>query len=109
MTTLRACALLRYIPVIMPVPGFLQSFADKAQSAINASPLGSLTQQNSGGSASNRSHTIESISNQLRVMSQQYSYVHPRFVIAITHHLLQRYKSHTEGNHRREERHPRLS
>ncbi len=60
----------------MPVPGFLQSFADKAQSAINASPLGSLTQQNPGGSASNRSHTIESFSNQLRVISQQYSYVH---------------------------------
>ncbi|KAF8350009.1 Eisosome component PIL1-domain-containing protein [Amanita rubescens] len=61
----------------MPVPGFLQSFADKAQSAINASPLGSLTQQNTGGSASNRSHTIESFSNQLRVISQQYSVTSP--------------------------------
>ena len=58
----------------MPVPGFLASIADKAQNAINTSPLGSLTQQSSDGSSGHR-HTLDNISNQLRVISQQYSYV----------------------------------
>jgi len=64
-----------HLPVTMT--SFFQSLADKAQSAINASPLGSLTQQNPGGSAANRSHALDSISNQLRVISQQYSVTTP--------------------------------
>ena len=67
MTTVRA-AVQHYT---MPVPGFLTSFADKAQSAINTSPLASLTSDGSSG----HKHTLESFSNQLRVISQQYSYV----------------------------------
>lgn len=53
----------------MPVPGFLSSFADKAQNAINTSPLASLSDGSSG-----HKHTLDSLSNQLRVISQQYSY-----------------------------------
>lgn len=53
----------------MPVPGFLASFADKAQNAINASSLASH-QQNPDGSLGS---TIDSISNQLRVIGHQYS------------------------------------
>ncbi|KAK2461867.1 hypothetical protein APHAL10511_006330 [Amanita phalloides] len=61
----------------MPVPGFLASFADKAQNAINASPLAGMTQQNPDGSLGHKSHAVESISNQLRVISQQYSSTTP--------------------------------
>ncbi|KAF8640870.1 hypothetical protein AX17_000518 [Amanita inopinata Kibby_2008] len=80
----------------MPVPGFLASFADKAQSAINASPLAAHLPSAHGSrppnpeaaaqSSSNdqsapqgglKSHTLESISNQLRAFSQQYSSTSP--------------------------------
>jgi hypothetical protein len=69
----------------MPVPGFLTSFADKAQSAINSSPLGphlptahpNQSSSDASQSASYKSHTLESISNQLRVISYQYSSASP--------------------------------
>lgn len=75
----------------MPVPGFLASFADKAQSAINASPLAahlpSHNRPNSPDASSqppanqaaaqggHRSHALESISHQIRTLGQQYSCV----------------------------------
>lgn len=74
----------------MPVPGFLASFADKAQSAINASPLAShLPSSNprptspdsaaqtpaneAAAQGGQRSHALESIQYQLRAFGQQYS------------------------------------
>lgn len=76
---------------IMPVPGFLASFADKAQSAINATPLaghlGSAGRPSSADPASqpsttdaaahsnSKSHTLEHLSHQFRSMQQQFSYV----------------------------------
>lgn len=78
----------------MPVPGFLASFADKAQSAINATPLaGHLPTSHSHGRPSSpdsapqpsandaagqggaKSHTFEALSYQFRSMQQQFSYV----------------------------------
>ncbi|KAJ6604719.1 Eisosome component PIL1-domain-containing protein [Mycena vulgaris] len=49
----------------MPVPGFLASFADKAQSAI------------SGALPSHDPHALESIQHQLRSLGQQYSTTTP--------------------------------
>ncbi|KAL4261138.1 Eisosome component PIL1-domain-containing protein [Pleurotus pulmonarius] len=76
----------------MPVPGFLASFADKAQSAINASPLAghlpnvgghgrpvspdASTQPSANEAAAqggHRSHAFESLQYQLRSFQQQYS------------------------------------
>jgi hypothetical protein len=74
---------------IMPVPSFLASIADKAQSAINASPLAghlpssgrasspdSSAQQPANEAAAQggqRSHTFGAIHNQLRAFGQQYA------------------------------------
>jgi hypothetical protein len=70
----------------MPVPSFLASFADKAQSAINASPLAahlpssshcldSLAQPTADAAAHGapKSHTFGSLQNQLRAFGQQYA------------------------------------
>ncbi|KAJ3568073.1 hypothetical protein NP233_g5957 [Leucocoprinus birnbaumii] len=78
---------------IMPVPGFLASFADKAQSAINASPLaGHLPSHNRPNSPDSsaqpsanqaaaqggpRSHALETLSYQIRSLGQQYSSTTP--------------------------------
>lgn len=81
----------------MPVPNFLASFADKAQSAINASPLAghipSSLQQNRPSSpdasaqptanqaaaqGGARNHTLETIQHQFRSLQQQYGYVYER-------------------------------
>src|SRR6266545_4933676 len=76
----------------MPVPSFLSSFADKAQSAINATPLaGHLPNVGQGrpsspdpaqnpanpGAAqgSSKSHALETLTYQFRNLQQQYSYV----------------------------------
>ncbi|KAF5355872.1 hypothetical protein D9756_003816 [Leucocoprinus leucothites] len=77
----------------MPVPGFFASFADKAQSAINASPLAahlpshnhpsspdSSAQPSANQAASqggSRSHALESLSYQIRALGQQYSSTTP--------------------------------
>ncbi|KAI0067718.1 hypothetical protein BV25DRAFT_1952282 [Artomyces pyxidatus] len=69
----------------MPVPGFLSSFADKAQNAINNSSIsqhipGSLTGRptatGSGDSAS-KNHTLEQIQHQFRQFQQTYSSTGP--------------------------------
>jgi len=69
----------------MPVPSFLASFADKAQSAINASPLAAhlpstgpepAAQPSANEAAAqggHRSHTFGSLQNQLRAFGQQYA------------------------------------
>ena len=73
----------------MPVPGFLSSFADKAQSAINASPLAghipgstrptspqaaaSSAGADSGATQTHKSHTLEQIQHQFRTFQQAYS------------------------------------
>ncbi|KAF8912723.1 Eisosome component PIL1-domain-containing protein [Gymnopilus junonius] len=80
----------------MPVPNFLASFADKAQSAINASPLAghipASLQQNRPTSpdAANqpsanqaaahggaKSHTLETLQHQFRSLQQQYGNTNP--------------------------------
>ena len=71
----------------MPVSGFLSSFADKAQSAINSSPLAGhipgyqhsaspdpATQSSGNDAAAQKSRTFESIQHQLRSIQQQYTY-----------------------------------
>lgn len=71
------------------MPGFLSSIADKAQSALNASPLASHIPGNrasspdgaaqpsaneaaGGGGLSGKSHAFEAIQHQLRAFGQQY-------------------------------------
>ncbi|KAI0314471.1 Eisosome component PIL1-domain-containing protein [Amylostereum chailletii] len=70
----------------MPVPGFLASFADKAQTAINSSSLsqhipGSLTGRASspgeGGTGSSKSHTLEQFQHQFRTFQQTYGSTSP--------------------------------
>ncbi|KAK0456505.1 Eisosome component PIL1-domain-containing protein [Armillaria borealis] len=76
----------------MPVPGFLQSFADKAQSAIKDSPLAQhLPSQyrpgspdtsaqppaNEAAASGHKSHTLEAIQYQLRSLGQQYGSTSP--------------------------------
>jgi len=76
----------------MPVPNFLASFADKAQSAINATPLAAHLPHNrpSSPDAANqpsanqaasqggqRSHALENLSYQIRALGQQYSSTTP--------------------------------
>ena len=55
--------------------GLFSSLADKAQSALNSTPLG----RQEGGSGQTggilKSHAFESIHHQLRSFQQQYSYV----------------------------------
>jgi len=71
----------------MPVSGFLSSIADKAQSAINASPLAGhipgyqrpnspdpATQPSANEAVGSKSHTLESLQHQFRFLQQQYSY-----------------------------------
>lgn len=70
----------------MPVSGFLSSIADKAQSAINSSPLAGHipgyqhsgspdnTQPSVNDGAAQKSHALESIQHQLRSIQQQYTY-----------------------------------
>ncbi|KAH9847364.1 Eisosome component PIL1-domain-containing protein [Lenzites betulinus] len=56
--------------------GLFSSLADKAQSAINASPLGRSSQSADGSAQSPgilKSHAFESIHHQLRTFQQQYS------------------------------------
>lgn len=70
------------------MPGFLTSLADKAQSALNATPLAAhlphnrptspdATPQPSANQAATqgglRSHALENISYQIRSLGQQYS------------------------------------
>lgn len=75
----------------MPVPSFLASFADKAQSAINASPLAghlpaNLSSRPTSPDAANqpsandaaaqgghKSHAFDAIQHQFRSLQQQYS------------------------------------
>lgn len=78
----------------MPLSNFLSSVADKAQSAINASPLaghlptghGRPTSPDTAGSqgattnqstavqgSSGRSHAFGALSNQIRAFGQQYT------------------------------------
>ena len=75
----------------MPVSGFLSSFADKAQSAINSSPLAGHIPgyqqsaspdpathpsaiQKDAAAPSQKSHAFESIQHQFRSIQQQYTY-----------------------------------
>ncbi|KAH9898049.1 Eisosome component PIL1-domain-containing protein, partial [Cubamyces lactineus] len=60
--------------------GLFSSLADKAQSALNSTPLGRSSQSNDGGSGQSsgsggilKSHAFESIQHQLRTFQQQYS------------------------------------
>ncbi|KAI0361232.1 hypothetical protein OH77DRAFT_1585375 [Trametes cingulata] len=60
--------------------GFISSLTDKAQSALNATPLGRSSQTSEGGSGQSsgsggflKSHAFESIHHQLRTFQQQYS------------------------------------
>ncbi|KAI0375355.1 hypothetical protein BV20DRAFT_1009716 [Pilatotrama ljubarskyi] len=60
--------------------GFISSLTDKAQSALNATPLGRSSQSSDGGSGQSsgsggflKSHAFESIHHQLRTFQQQYS------------------------------------
>jgi len=76
----------------MPMPGFLSSIADKAQSAINASPLAGHIPTSShharpsspdpapqpsanaaAGQGGAKSHTLEALQYQFRTIQQQYS------------------------------------
>ncbi|KAI4528812.1 hypothetical protein K525DRAFT_215436 [Schizophyllum commune Loenen D] len=71
----------------MPVPGFLSSIADKAQSAISAagahagrptSPEAAQTETAATGhSTGHRNFALESIHNQLRTFGQQYASTSP--------------------------------
>lgn len=71
----------------MPKTSFLSSIADKAQSAINNSPLAghipgyqqsggtdSATQPSPNDAAGQKSHAFESIQHQFRSIQQQYTY-----------------------------------
>lgn len=102
------CLYLLYNPVLcihlllkMPVPSFLSSFADKAQSALNASPLAAHlpsavarpsspdpspqpTANQAAGQGGAKSHTLESLQYQFRTLQQQYSYV---FLLHIPYQL----------------------
>lgn len=76
----------------MPVPSFLSSFADKAQSALNASPLAqhlpsghrptspdAAAQPPANEAAAqggHRNHTLDAIQYQLRAFGQQYALVY---------------------------------
>ncbi|OSD03616.1 hypothetical protein PYCCODRAFT_1476997 [Trametes coccinea BRFM310] len=60
--------------------GLFSSLADKAQSALNSTPLGRSGQSSDGGSGQSsgsggilKSHAFESIQHQLRTFQQQYS------------------------------------
>ncbi|KAF8078565.1 Eisosome component PIL1-domain-containing protein [Lyophyllum atratum] len=76
----------------MPVPSFLASFADKAQSAINASPLASHlpgarptspdsaaqpTANDAAAHGTQKSHTLGALQHQLRAFGQQYASTTP--------------------------------
>ncbi|KAF8168039.1 Eisosome component PIL1-domain-containing protein [Crassisporium funariophilum] len=78
----------------MPVPGFLASFADKAQNAIHASPLAAHlpaayqrpgspdastqpTANEAAGQGASKSHTLEALQYQFRSLQQQYSTTTP--------------------------------
>ncbi|XP_006454981.1 hypothetical protein AGABI2DRAFT_239474 [Agaricus bisporus var. bisporus H97] len=84
----------------MPVPGFLASFADKAQSAINATPLAAHLPSRDRPSSPDPStqppantaaaqggghrYAFESISHQFRSLGQQYSSTTPAQKIVTT-------------------------
>ncbi|KAH7931061.1 hypothetical protein BV22DRAFT_1124457 [Leucogyrophana mollusca] len=74
----------------MPVPGFLSSFADKAQNAINQTPLAGhipgrtsspgADQQSANQAAAQGGHkslTLESLQYQIRSLGQQYTTTSP--------------------------------
>lgn len=95
MTTLLLCMVLKAFILlidllfltVMPVSNFLASIADKAQSAINASPLAShlpsgrtgspdpATQPtaNEAAAQGQKSHALGAIQNQLRAFGQHYA------------------------------------
>ena len=71
----------------MPVSDFLSSIADKAQSALNSSPLSahisglqnpassdSATQPSANDAAGQKSHAFDSIQHQFRSLQQHYTY-----------------------------------
>ncbi|KAG6845795.1 hypothetical protein H0H87_003849 [Tephrocybe sp. NHM501043] len=58
------------------MPGFLASLADKAQSAINASPLAHRPASPEAADP-HKSHTLGAIQNQLRAFGQQYASTTP--------------------------------
>jgi hypothetical protein len=67
----------------MPVPGFLASFADKAQNALNQSPISQYIPPSVGGSShpshgassspTDKNYTLEQIQHQFRQLQQNYS------------------------------------
>ncbi|KAK7058910.1 lipid-binding protein [Paramarasmius palmivorus] len=78
----------------MPVPGFLSSFADKAQTALQSSPLGqhipghrptspdastqpSANESAQGWGGQHKSHAFEAIQYQIRSLGQQYGSTTP--------------------------------
>lgn len=98
----------------MPVPSFFSSFADKAQSAINASPLaghlpnvgqagpdatqGAATQGAAQGSS--KSHALETLTYQFRNLQQQYSYVVGIMALCLSLISLQKqYHPYAENHH----------
>jgi len=75
-----------FLPLLtaMPVPGFLSSIADKAQNALNNSPLSqhipsSMTGRpasisgDSAASSGYKNYTLEQIQHQFRTLQQTYS------------------------------------
>lgn len=68
----------------MPVPAFLSQFADKAQSALQSSPLGGRISSGSTGNTAEpssgsptRSHTFAAIGHQFRTLQQTYGTTTP--------------------------------
>ncbi|KAF9056230.1 Eisosome component PIL1-domain-containing protein [Panaeolus papilionaceus] len=79
----------------MPVPSFISAFADKAQSAINASPLAAHlpssthhrptspdpanqpTANEAAAQGGSKSHTLEALQHQFRSLQQQYGTTTP--------------------------------
>ena len=67
----------------MPVPGFLTSFADKAQNALNQSSISqhippslagsSAPSHGTSSSPTDKNHTLEQIQHQFRQLQQNYS------------------------------------
>ena len=95
----------------MPVPSFLSSFADKAQSAINATPLAGhlpnvgqatpdATASQGAAQGSSKSHTLESLTYQFRNLQQQYSYVIGIMALSFAPDIPQKqYHTYAENHH----------
>jgi hypothetical protein len=79
--TINLCAL--HLSTTMPVPGFLSSFTDKAQNALNQSSISQYIPDSLTGpsnpshgpstSPTDKSHTLEQIQHQFRQLQQNYS------------------------------------